>query len=150
MQSLQNTRVKKTSAGHTTVVRGGDVAIGQDSFTVIAGTCALESIEQAVTTAKGVESAGAKVFRGSLFKPRAWPYSFQGGGRGGMVGVNAVEDGDTPVRRRGSLPTHEKSCVKPGMFEQMAPLTQHVWHACSDRRAGAATASSSVAPNRAL
>ena len=84
MQSLQNTKVKKASAGHTTVVRVGDVAIGQDSFTVIAGPCALESIEQAVTTAKAVESAGAKVFRGSLFKPRTSPYSFQGVGPEGI------------------------------------------------------------------
>ena len=84
MQSLQNTKVKKASAGHTTVVRVGDIAIGQDSFTVIAGPCAVESIEQAVTTAKAVESAGAKVFRGSLFKPRTSPYSFQGVGPEGI------------------------------------------------------------------
>lgn len=84
MQSLQNTKVKKANSEHTTVVRIGDVAIGQDSFTVIAGPCAVESIEQAVTTAKAVASAGAKIFRGSLFKPRTSPYSFQGVGPDGI------------------------------------------------------------------
>lgn len=54
------------------------VVFGGDSFTVIAGPCAIESREQLLAAAEGVKAAGAKVLRGGAFKPRTSPYSFQG------------------------------------------------------------------------
>ncbi len=67
-----------------TVVRVGDVRIGNGSFTIIAGPCAIESEEQAMTIAAGVKDAGAHLFRGGAYKPRTSPYSFQGLGEEGL------------------------------------------------------------------
>ena len=52
--------------------------VGGDRITVIAGPCAIESREQALTIAHLVKKAGAILFRGGAFKPRTSPYSFQG------------------------------------------------------------------------
>lgn len=91
MDRLENTRVHKRSEEHRTNVRCGDVVIGGDSFTVIAGPCAIESSEQALATAKAVEKAGAKIYRSSLFKPRTSPYSFQGFGPEGIEILEAIK-----------------------------------------------------------
>ncbi|MBI9075305.1 MAG: 3-deoxy-7-phosphoheptulonate synthase [Desulfatibacillum sp.] len=68
----------------TTVVRMGDVAIGEGRPVLMAGPCAIESLEQALTIAKHVKAAGAEMFRGGAFKPRTSPYSFQGLGEEGL------------------------------------------------------------------
>ena len=59
-------------------VQVGDVTIGGERLTVIAGPCAVESREQALTIAEEVRRYGAVLFRGGAFKPRTSPYSFQG------------------------------------------------------------------------
>jgi 3-deoxy-7-phosphoheptulonate synthase len=61
-----------------TIVRVGDVLIGGENICVIAGPCAVESLEQALTIGREVRKAGASLFRGGAFKPRTSPYSFQG------------------------------------------------------------------------
>ena len=61
-----------------TVIQIGDVKIGGGNFTVIAGPCAVESLDQCLTIARLVKKAGAQLFRGGAFKPRTSPYSFQG------------------------------------------------------------------------
>ena len=66
------------------VIPVGDVAIGKGNFTMIAGPCAIESEDQALTTALLVKEAGAQLFRGGAFKPRTSPYSFQGLGEEGL------------------------------------------------------------------
>jgi len=76
--------VRKQSADHRTAVRCGDFEIGGDEFLVIAGPCAIESLEQALQAARVAEEGGAKLFRASLFKPRTSPYSFQGIGAEGI------------------------------------------------------------------
>ncbi|MGD9185359.1 MAG: 3-deoxy-7-phosphoheptulonate synthase, partial [Desulfobacterales bacterium] len=63
---------------HDTLVPVGNVLVGGDRITVIAGPCAIESREQALTIAQLVKKAGAVLFRGGAFKPRTSPYSFQG------------------------------------------------------------------------
>lgn len=50
---------------------------------IIAGPCAVESKEQALTIAEAVYWAGATHFRGGIFKPRSNPISFQGLGEAG-------------------------------------------------------------------
>jgi 3-deoxy-7-phosphoheptulonate synthase len=60
------------------VIQVGDKKIGGDDFTVIAGPCAVESLEQCLTIAQVVKKAGVHFFRGGAFKPRTSPYSFQG------------------------------------------------------------------------
>ena len=67
-----------------TVVHIGDVELGGPRIVVIAGPCAVESREQAMTIAKRVKGAGAVLFRGGAFKPRTSPYSFQGLGEEGL------------------------------------------------------------------
>ncbi len=69
---------------YDTVIRVGDAIIGGGTFTVIAGPCSVESLQQLVHTALAVKEAGASVLRGGAFKPRTSPYSFQGLGEEGL------------------------------------------------------------------
>jgi 3-deoxy-7-phosphoheptulonate synthase len=57
---------------------GGNLKLGGGNFVVIAGPCAVESVDQALTIAQAVKVAGAQIFRGGAFKPRTSPYSYQG------------------------------------------------------------------------
>ena len=61
-----------------TIVHAGKITIGPDTFTVMAGPCAVESEEQLITIARAVKNAGATMLRGGAYKPRTSPYSFQG------------------------------------------------------------------------
>jgi 3-deoxy-7-phosphoheptulonate synthase len=67
-----------------TVVRVGDAEIGGPEPAIIAGPCAVESLEQTMAIAEIVSACGAKFFRGGAFKPRTSPYSFQGLGVEGL------------------------------------------------------------------
>jgi 3-deoxy-7-phosphoheptulonate synthase len=58
--------------------------VGRDRFVVMAGPCAVESETQALTIARAVQAAGARIFRGGAFKPRTSPYSYQGLGEPGL------------------------------------------------------------------
>jgi 3-deoxy-7-phosphoheptulonate synthase len=84
MQRLRHTKVQRINNEQNTIIGLKDIKIGEGFFTVIAGPCALESEELAIKTARAVESAGAKIFRCSLFKPRTSPYSYQGFGIDGI------------------------------------------------------------------
>jgi len=67
-----------------TVIDVSGVAVGNGHLMMIAGPCAIESEEQALTTARLVRKAGARMFRGGAFKPRTSPYDFQGLGEEGL------------------------------------------------------------------
>ena len=69
---------KKFHPEATSITVGSGVVIGPDTFTMIAGPCAVEGEEQMLTNAKGVKAAGATILRGGAYKPRTSPYSFQG------------------------------------------------------------------------
>lgn len=75
-----------------TVVEIGRVPIGGGGFTVIAGPCAIESLDQLRATAKAVRAAGAPLLRGGAFKPRTSPYSFQGLGVEGLRYLKQVSE----------------------------------------------------------
>ena len=77
-------QVSREFQPNDTVVKVGDVAIGNGHFALIAGPCAIESRDQALATARAVKGAGADLFRGGAFKPRTSPYSFQGMGVEGL------------------------------------------------------------------
>jgi 3-deoxy-7-phosphoheptulonate synthase len=66
----------------TVWVRG--VPIGPDTFTFIAGPCAVESPAQTLEAAEMAKAAGATLMRGGAFKPRTSPYAFQGLGVEGL------------------------------------------------------------------
>jgi 3-deoxy-7-phosphoheptulonate synthase len=61
-----------------TIVHVGDVAIGAEAVCIIAGPCAVESQEQYLSVGRYVKEAGAHILRGSIYKPRTSPHSFQG------------------------------------------------------------------------
>src|SRR5438309_3229252 len=63
---------------HDTVVEVGRVKIGGGSMAMVAGPCAIESVEVLDTIAEQVKAAGANILRGGAYKPRTSPYSFQG------------------------------------------------------------------------
>ncbi len=67
-----------------TVVSIGGVPIGGNAIVVIAGPCAVETLEQTLTIAHAVKERGARLLRGGAYKPRTSPYSFQGLGEEGL------------------------------------------------------------------
>ncbi len=67
-----------------TLVQVGDVTVGGERITVIAGPCAVENRELTLAIAREVRKYGAILFRGGAFKPRSSPYSFQGMGEDGL------------------------------------------------------------------
>ncbi|HWV22992.1 MAG TPA: 3-deoxy-7-phosphoheptulonate synthase [Thermomicrobiales bacterium] len=69
---------------HKTVIEIGDVRIGGDEVTVIAGPCSVENEVQTLSTAMAVKEAGATILRGGAFKPRTSPYEFRGLGEEGL------------------------------------------------------------------
>jgi 3-deoxy-7-phosphoheptulonate synthase len=67
-----------------TTVSVGGVPIGPETFTFIAGPCAVESYEQTLEAAQMAVAAGATLLRGGAYKPRTSPYAFQGLGEDGL------------------------------------------------------------------
>lgn len=71
---------------------GHRVPIGPESFTFIAGPCAVETPEQTLAAARMAISAGATLVRGGAFKPRTSPYAFQGLGEEGLRILDSVRE----------------------------------------------------------
>jgi 3-deoxy-7-phosphoheptulonate synthase len=63
---------------------GTQVPIGPETFTFLAGPCAVESRDQTLEAAQMAKGAGAALLRGGAFKPRTSPYAFQGLGVEGL------------------------------------------------------------------
>ena len=61
-----------------TIVNVGGVLIGGGNLGIMAGPCAVESMEQLMESARCVKEGGANFLRGGAFKPRTSPYDFQG------------------------------------------------------------------------
>ena len=76
--------VSRETQAESTEISIGNITIGAGDPVIMAGPCAVESEEQALTIANFVKEYGAKVFRGGAFKPRTSPYSFQGLGEKGL------------------------------------------------------------------
>ncbi|MAG57474.1 MAG: 3-deoxy-7-phosphoheptulonate synthase [Planctomycetes bacterium] len=70
--------------GARTTVNVGRASIGPESFTLIAGPCAVESRHQIFEAAAMVKDHGAVILRGGAFKPRSSVYAFQGLGHEGV------------------------------------------------------------------
>ena len=75
-----------------TIVDAGGVKIGGNEVVVMAGPCAVESVEQLREAASAVKACGAKFLRGGAFKPRTSPYDFQGFGVEGLKLLRTVAD----------------------------------------------------------
>ena len=76
--------VSRETHPDSTIIAIGDISIGGEEPVIMAGPCAVESEEQALTIAHLVKQYGAQIFRGGAFKPRTSPYSFQGLGEEGL------------------------------------------------------------------
>jgi len=82
--------VSRETQPEPTVITIGNIKIGGGEPVIMAGPCAVESEEQALTIAHLVKEYGAQVFRGGAFKPRTSPYSFQGLGEEGLKILDRV------------------------------------------------------------
>jgi 3-deoxy-7-phosphoheptulonate synthase len=82
--------VSREARPQPTVIAIGDIKIGEGRPVIMAGPCAVESEEQALTIARLVKKFGAQIFRGGAFKPRTSPYSFQGLGEEGLKILDKV------------------------------------------------------------
>ncbi len=67
-----------------TIVRVGQVEVGEGRVVVIAGPCSVETPEIMDEAARAVAQSGAQILRGGAFKPRTSPYAFQGLGVEGL------------------------------------------------------------------
>jgi 3-deoxy-7-phosphoheptulonate synthase len=76
--------VSRELSSDDTIINVRDVQIGGNNFVVMAGPCAIESYDQAMTIAEAIVNKGAHIFRGGAYKPRTSPYSFQGLGEEGL------------------------------------------------------------------
>lgn len=68
----------KNNMNKRTVIDLNGVIIGNNHPVIIAGPCAVESMDQLMVTAKHLKGIGVNLLRGGAFKPRTSPYSFQG------------------------------------------------------------------------
>lgn len=75
-----------------TVIALPGLELGRGRFVVMAGPCAVESEAQALTIARLVKAAGARIFRGGAYKPRTSPYSYQGLGKSGLKILKKVRE----------------------------------------------------------
>lgn len=78
--------VQRKSPDVNTVITlpDGVTKIGDGSFQLISGPCAVESLEQMDETASALVTRGVKILRGMVFKPRTSPYDYQGMGEPGL------------------------------------------------------------------
>jgi len=78
--------VQRKTADERTVITlpDGVTKIGDGSFQLISGPCAVESYEQMDETAAALDKRGVKILRGMVFKPRTSPYDYQGMGEPGL------------------------------------------------------------------
>ncbi len=83
--------VCRESKPDATIVNVGNIPIGGKEIVVMAGPCAVETMEQLTKTARSVQAGGAAILRGGAFKPRTSPYSFQGLGDEGLKMLGEVK-----------------------------------------------------------
>ena len=82
----------RTFQQEDTVINFGNASVGGKELAIIAGPCAVESIEQLESIAESLNQCGVKFLRGGAFKPRTSPYSFQGLGEEGLKYLRKVAD----------------------------------------------------------
>lgn len=111
--------VSRETHPQSTVITVGSVKIGGKEPVVIAGPCAVESEEQALTIACSVKQHGACIYRGGAFKPRTSPYSFQGLGEKGLKILEKV-------RKETGLPivTEATDITNMELVEEYADIIQ--------------------------
>lgn len=108
--SIETYKVSRSSKSEDTVVVVGDVKIGGNNPPVImAGPCAIESVEHIIETAPHIKKAGADILRGGAYKPRSNPYSFQGLG---VEGLKALEEAGRQIGMPTISEATEQDCIE--------------------------------------
>ncbi len=74
------------------VIDVGGVKIGGPEPVVMAGPCAVESMDQLMEAAQAVAEGGAQFLRGGAYKPRTSPYDFQGMAEDGLQMLRKAAD----------------------------------------------------------
>jgi 3-deoxy-7-phosphoheptulonate synthase len=74
----------KLHPDHTSTVQVGHAFVGGTQTVMMAGPCAVESLEQLTRVAKTLQELNIPCLRGGAFKPRTSPYSYQGMGLEGL------------------------------------------------------------------
>lgn len=69
---------------------GAGAVISEDSFSLIAGPCSLESEQQIDIISDFLVEQGVRMMRGGVFKPRSSPYAFRGLGIEGLKTFHAI------------------------------------------------------------
>ncbi|MGI5911634.1 MAG: 3-deoxy-7-phosphoheptulonate synthase [Syntrophomonadaceae bacterium] len=93
-----NMLVSRKNKQADTLIEVKGCIIGGERIAVVAGPCAIESMEILKETAFRVRGSGAAFLRGGAYKPRTSPYSFQGLGEEGLKILARVgEDMNMPV-----------------------------------------------------
>jgi len=103
-----------------TIVDVGGVRIGAgEKIAIMAGPCAVESLDSICSIAEKVKAAGADILRGGAYKPRTSPYSFQG------LGYEGIRD-MAEARKRTGMPIVSElmSVDKLDEFAQNVDLVQ--------------------------
>lgn len=78
-------KVQRKSPTEKTVIEMPDgTTLGGGDFKIIAGPCAVESMEQMDEVAAALSERGVRFMRGMAYKPRTSPYDFQGLGEEGL------------------------------------------------------------------
>ena len=81
-----------------TVVRVGNISIGDGNVVVMGGPCSVDTEENVLECARAVRDAGGHILRGGAFKPRSSPYAFRGHGEKGLLMLaTARDETDLPV-----------------------------------------------------
>ncbi len=75
---------KKWKVQPTSIDLGDGIQIMDGDMAIMAGPCSIESEEQIRQTITHLQTAGIKMMRGGVFKPRSSPYAFRGLGLDGL------------------------------------------------------------------
>ena len=82
----------RTTKNENTIVKVGDLCIGNGKSVIIAGPCSVENNHDLLELSKKIKNYGGHVLRGGAYKPRTSPYDFQGLGRVGLEYLNNAKE----------------------------------------------------------
>lgn len=82
---MKNKLTSRQYKKENTVINIGTTCIGDGGLVIIAGPCAVESMEQMINLASMCKLMGVSIIRGGAYKPRTSPYSYQGIGDEGLM-----------------------------------------------------------------
>jgi 3-deoxy-7-phosphoheptulonate synthase/chorismate mutase len=89
-QHIQHLLSHRSRKAETEPVQDQDLLGRPGDFSIIAGPCSIESMEQLVSVAETLVRYGIRLIRGGAYKPRTSPYSFQGLGEIGLRYLSKV------------------------------------------------------------